>query len=72
MFKDFDIKESVEAIDIAPLTGEETEETTPEEIQTSTEGDETLEGIGDPVDWSQKPESIGDETNWEEDVELLD
>ena len=72
MFKDFDIKESVESIDIAPLTKEETEETTPEEIQTSTEEDETLESIGDPVDWNQKPESIGDETNWEEDVELLD
>ena len=56
----------------APLTEEETEETTPGEIQTSTEEDETLESIGDPVDWNQKPESIGDETNWEEDVELLD
>ena len=72
MFKDFDIKESVESIDIVPLTEEETEETTPEEIQNSTETDETLESIGDPVDWNQKPESIGDETNWEEDVELLD
>lgn len=72
MFKDFDIKESVESIDIAPLTEPETEETTPEEIQNSTETDETLESIGDPVDWNQKPESIGDETNWEEDVELLD
>ena len=72
MFKDFDIKESVESIDIAPLTEPETEETTPEEIQNSTEADETLESIGDPVDWNQKPESIGDETNWEEDVELLD
>ena len=72
MFKDFDIKESVESIDIAPLKEPETEETTPEEIQNSTEADETLESIGDPVDWNQKPESIGDETNWEEDVELLD
>ena len=72
MFKDFDIKESVESIDIVPLPEEETEETTPEEIQNSTETDETLESIGDPVDWNQKPESIGDETNWEEDVELLD
>ena len=72
MFKDFDIKESVESIDIVPLTEPETKETTPEEIQNSTETDETLESIGDPVDWNQKPESIGDETNWEEDVELLD
>ena len=54
------------------LTGLESHVTLMQEIQTSTEEDETLESIGDPVDWNQKPDSIGDETNWEEDVELLD
>ncbi|MBL6889592.1 MAG: hypothetical protein ISR25_03785 [Candidatus Poseidoniaceae archaeon] len=70
MFKDFDLKESVESIEIPPVP--EAEETTPEEKLEASEEDDTTESIGDPVDWNQKPESIGDETNWEEDVELLD
>ena len=70
MFKDFDIKESVESIEIPPVP--EAEETASEEKQEPSEEDEPVESIGDPVDWNQKPESIGDETNWEEDVELLD
>lgn len=70
MFKDFDIKESVESIEIPPVP--EVEETASEEKQEPSEEDEPVESIGDPVDWNQKPESIGDETNWEEDVELLD
>ncbi|MDA8622816.1 hypothetical protein N9L38_00930 [Candidatus Poseidoniales archaeon] len=70
MFKDFDIKESVESIEIPTVP--EAEETTPEEKLEASEEDDTTESIGDPVDWNQKPESIGDETNWEEDVELLD
>lgn len=74
MFKDFDIKESVEAIEIKP-------EPEPDEIEQSdngeateeaTESDDNTDSIGDPVDWNQKPSAIGDETNWEEDVELLD
>tara|TARA_B110000444_G_scaffold251081_1_gene278423 strand:+ start:1007 stop:2290 length:1284 start_codon:yes stop_codon:yes gene_type:complete len=70
MFKDFDIKESVESIEIPPVP--EVEETASEEKQEPSEEDEPVESIGDPVDWNQKPESIGDETNWEEDIELLD
>ena len=70
MFKDFDIKESVESIEIPPVS--EVEETTSDEKQEPSEEDEPVESIGDPVDWNQKPESIGDETNWEEDIELLD
>jgi hypothetical protein len=72
MFKDFDIKESVESIDITPSVKTETEEATPEEETTSSVDDENVESIGDPVDWAQKPESIGDDTNWEEDIELID
>ena len=72
MFKDFDIKESVESIDITPQSESKTEETTPEERIESSDNEENIDSIGDPVDWNQKPESIGDETNWEEDVELLD
>lgn len=70
MFKDFDIKESVESIEIPTVP--EVEETASEEKQEPSEEDEPVESIGDPVDWNQKPESIGDETNWEEDIELLD
>ncbi|MDA8716220.1 hypothetical protein N9M06_03645 [Candidatus Poseidoniales archaeon] len=70
MFKDFDIKESVESIEIPTVP--EAEETASEEKQEPSEENEPVESIGDPVDWNQKPESIGDETNWEEDIELLD
>ena len=73
MFKDFDIKESVESIDIKPQPETQTEENVPEEkSDLSDDDEENVDSIGDPVDWNQKPESIGDETNWEEDVELLD
>ena len=70
MFKDFDIKESVEAIEITPETESESEKV--EESEEEVESSDKTDSIGDPVDWNQKPSSIGDETNWEEDVELLD
>ena len=70
MFKDFDIKESVEAIEIKPETKSESEKV--EESEEGVESSDKTDSIGDPVDWNQKPSSIGDETNWEEDVELLD
>ncbi len=70
MFKDFDIKESVEAIEITPETESESEKV--EESEEGVESSDKTDSIGDPVDWNQKPSSIGDETNWEEDVELLD
>jgi hypothetical protein len=73
IFKDFDIKESVESIDIEPQPEAEADENTLEERTDLTEDeDEKVDSIGDPVDWNQKPKSIGDETNWEEDIELLD
>ena len=70
MFKDFDIKESVEAIEITPETESDSEKV--EESEEGVESSDKTDSIGDPVDWNQKPSSIGDETNWEEDVELLD
>ena len=70
MFKDFDIKESVEALEIPPDSN--SEEPANEGNKESLESEDRDESIGDPVDWNQKPESIGDETNWEEDIELLD
>ena len=72
MFKDFDIKESVESIDITPSVKTETEDATPKEEATPLADGENVESIGDPVDWTQKPESIGDDTNWEEEIELID
>ena len=76
MFKDFDIKESVEAIEITPKLDPEPveikESEKGEESEETAESDDNADSIGDPVDWNQKPSSIGDETNWEEDVELLD
>ena len=76
MFKDFDIKESVEAIEITskvePESAKIEESEKAEESEKTAESDDNVDSIGDPVDWNQKPSSIGDETNWEEDVELLD
>jgi hypothetical protein len=72
MFKDFDIKESVESIDISSNAKTEVEQNTPDENTTSSIDDGNIESIGDPVDWAQKPESIGDDTNWEEDIEIVD
>jgi hypothetical protein len=73
MFKDFDIKESVEAIEITPKEeSESVKNEESEESEETVESDDNADSIGDPVDWNQKPSSIGDETNWEEDVELLD
>ena len=76
MFKDFDIKESVEAIEITskvePESVEIKETEKGEESEETAESDDNADSIGDPVDWNQKPSSIGDETNWEDDVELLD
>ncbi len=77
MFKDFDIKESVEAIEITSKVEPESVEIKEtekgeESEETEESDDDNADSIGDPVDWNQKPSSIGDETNWEDDVELLD